>query len=192
MNKYKIEYNEDQEGGHYHDVIHDVSTAIYSILRLRNGGGVKISPRLVNTFRFEQVSYAYTGNYNFVSRYFCDRNWIFSIIKYYNSYYLSLVNDNGCRPGNLTNNDLGVTYVPTYVPNVNYVTATPYSTPVVKYKVDYYDDNDDDDDFDKDYDIEESLRKVNKKSSKKSSKKKGSKKNSKKRSKKGSKKISKK
>ena len=193
--KYQIDYVDNQDGGNqkggmvavnYNNIINDLQNAVYLILRLNNGGGVLLSPTLVNSLQFDQYIYGIpglnAGGFHVTSKFFNNHGWIFNLTQYGSYYHLTLVNDNGIRPGVLTNSNFGFNFYPTYVPAINYITP-PGTTllvnqPVVKYKVDYYDEDDDEKlDFDKDYDIEESVRKVNKKSSKKrGSKKKRSKK----------------
>ena len=175
--KYHVDYEKNQEGGYpySYNIITDIQNAVYSILRLNNGAGVLIDPQTVNLLNFNQ--YLFGAGTHVTSPYISNSNWVFSLTSYGSYWHLALVNDNGIRPGMLTNNNLGFSILPTYVPTVSYITP-PGTTllvnqPVVKYKVDY----DDEENFDDDYDIEESVRKVNKKSSKKKgSKKKGSKK----------------
>jgi len=200
--KYQIDYLNDQNGGNqkggvvtvnYNNIINDLQNAVYLILKLNNGGGVLLSPELVNTLDFMEYIYGFAGlstGIHVTSKFINNHSWIFNLTQYGNYYHLTLVNDNGIRPGVLTNNIFGFNIYPTYVPNINYISSPGTSflinqpivnQPVARYKVDYDNDYDNDEklDFDNDYDIEESVRKVNKKESKKGSKK-GSNKESKK------------
>ena len=56
--KYQIDYVDNQDGGNqkggmvavnYNNIINDLQNAVYLILRLNNGGGVLLSPTLVNS-----------------------------------------------------------------------------------------------------------------------------------------------